>query len=96
MGRKRRSIHNPKFAKRLKYAALRKESSPVMEESNEIELQQESNDEEVVPEVLLFNEPDPDPEPVKIEVKEKPMRKPRKQTTRKRTTRKKATKKEVT
>ena len=82
MGRKRRSIHNPKFAKRLKYAALRKESSPVMEESNEIELQQESNDEEVVPEVLLF--------------KEKPMRKPRKQTTRKRTTRKKATKKEVT
>ena len=32
MGRKRRSIHNPKFAKRLKYAALRKESNPDVEE----------------------------------------------------------------
>mgnify|MGYP003656481463 CR=1 FL=1 len=90
MGRKRRSIHNPKFAKRLKYAALRKESNPVVEEDIETETEQETNDEEIVPEVLLFNEPEPEP----VEAEEKPKRKPRKQTTRKRTTRKK-TKKEV-
>jgi BRCT domain type II-containing protein len=87
MGRKRRSIHSPKFAKRLKYAALRKESNPVIEEDIETETEQETNDEEIVPEVSLFNEPEP------VEAKEKPKRKPQKQTT-KRRTRKKA-KKEV-
>jgi hypothetical protein len=89
MGRKRRSIHSPKFAKRLKYAALKKESNPVVEEDIKTEAVQvqKTNDEEIVPEVSLFNEPEP------VEAKEKPKRKPQKQTT-KRRTRKKA-KKEV-
>ena len=99
MGKKRRSIHSPKFANRVKYAALKNSSEPSVEilvqeaHVQEIILQPEEPTEvvNVNPEVLLFNEP----EPVNVKEEPKPKRKARKPTTRKRNTRKKATKKEV-
>ncbi len=99
MGRKRRSRHSPKFANRMKFAALKKSPTQEIEDSVHIEPQQEvvvqsapePEIETVAPEILLFNEP----EPVIVDKKEKPKRKPRKTTTKKRTTRRKTTKKEA-
>ena len=83
----------------MKFAALKKRGTTEIQDSANVEPQQEvviqsapePEIETVDPEILLFNEP----EPVIVDKKEKPKRKPRKTTTKKRTTRRKTTKKEA-